>query len=173
MRNRPRIPVGCCPVRGGFLPPAILIAALGVALAFIPLRRAFIAASAMVIVALAVWWIGLPAHWLEPVFVGCWLSVIATAALVHRPRNLPPALFVAAGVNAGFWAGAVTAVAGKASDLAIALPCVLLLIIGRPIVLRGWGIGVKVLASWLTAVAILATMVSLTPTPGYKPDHME
>ena len=50
---------------------------------------------------------------------------------------------------------------------------VLLFAVGRPIVLRGWSIGLKVLASWLAAVAILATMVSLTPTPGYKPDHME
>ena len=58
-------------------------------------------------------------------------------------------------------------------DLAIALPCVLILLVGRPVVVGGWGIGVKVVASWLTAVAILATMVSLTPTPGYVQDHME
>ena len=160
-------------MRGGFLPPAILIAALGVALAFIPLRRALIAAGVMAIVALASWWAGQPTRWIEPIFVACWLSVIATAALVHRPLDLPPAVFPLAAANAGLWAGAVTAVAGKASDLVIALPCVLLLVVGRPIVIRGWGIGVKVVASWLTAVAILATMVSLTPTPGYKPDHME
>ncbi len=160
-------------MRGGFLPPAILIAALGVALAFIPIRRALLAAAVMTIVALGSWLVGLPASWIEPIFVGCWLSVIATAALVHRPLDLPPSLFIAAAANAGLWAGAVTAVAGKGTDLAIALPCVLLLVVGRPIVLHGWGIGVKVLASWLTAVAILATMVSLTPTPGYKPDHME
>ena len=41
------------------------------------------------------------------------------------------------------------------------------------IVSRGWGIAVKVVASWLAAVAILATMLSLVPTPGYMPDHME
>ncbi len=160
-------------MRGGFLPPAVLIAALGIALAFIPLRRALVAAAIMAVVALATWWAGPPVRWIEPIFVACWLSVIATAALVHRPLDLPPAIFPAAAANAGLWAGAVTAVAGKASDLAIALPCVLLLVVGRPIVIRGWGIGVKVVASWLTAVAILATMVSLTPTPGYKQDHME
>ena len=160
-------------VRGGFLPPAILIAALGVALAFIPLRRALIAAGVMALFALAFWSIGAPTSLIEPIFVGCWLSVILTAALVHRPLDLPPYLFVVAAANVGLWAGAVTAVAGKGSDLAIALPFVLLLFVGHPLVVRGWGIAVKVFASWLTAVAILATMVSLTPTPGYAPDHME
>ena len=160
-------------MRGGFLPPAILIAALGLALAFVPLRRALIAAAMMVLVALAAWWATPPKSWIEPIFVGCWLSVIATAGLVHRPLKLPPALFFAAAANVGLWAGLVISVAGKARDLTIALPCILLLFVGRPIVERGWGIGVKVVASWLTAVAILATMVSLTPTPGYMQDHME
>ena len=160
-------------MRGGFLPPAILIAALGLALAFIPLRRALVAAGLMVVVGLVAWWSTPPLRWIEPIFVGCWLSVIATAGLVHRPLKLPPALFLAAAANVGFWAGLVTSVAGKSRDLAIALPCVLLLFVGRPIVERGWWIGVKVVASWLTAVAILATMVSLTPTPGYMQDHME
>lgn len=160
-------------MRGGFLPPAILIAALGLALAFIPVRRAFIATALMVTLALAAWSAGPPASWIEPIFVACWLSVIATAALVHRPLALPAWAFLVAAANAGLWAGAVISVAGHGRDLAIALPCVLLFVAGRPIVHRGWGIGVKVLASWLTAVAILATMVSLTPTPGYKPDHME
>lgn len=160
-------------MRGGFLPPAILIAALGIALAFIPLRRAVVAMVLMLLVALATWLASPPERWIEPIFVGCWLSVIATAGLVHRPLTLPPTLFLVAAANAGLWAGAVTAVAGRGSDLAIALPCILLFAIGRPIVLHGWGIGLKVLASWLTAVAILATMVSLTPTPGYVQDHME
>ncbi len=160
-------------LRGGFLPPAILCAAFGIALAFIPLRRAAIAAALLVVVALMVWSAGPPARFIEPIFVGCWLSVIATTILVHRPHQVPPALFLAAAANAGLWVGAVTSVAGRGRDLVVALPCVLLFAPGRAIMLKGWGIGLKVLASWLTAVAILATMVALTPTPGYKPDHME
>ena len=101
------------------------------------------------------------------------MDIIATAGLVHRPAKLPPAVFLVAAANVGLWAGLVTSVAGKGRDLAIAVPCILLMFVGRPIVVRGWGIGVKVVASWLTAVAILATMVSLTPTPGYVQDHME
>jgi hypothetical protein len=67
----------------------------------------------------------------------------------------------------------VSSVAGDVRALGISLPFVLVLIPGSVVVARGWEIGVKVLASWLTAVAILATMLSLTPTPGYVPDHME
>lgn len=160
-------------MRGGFLPPAILCAALGIALAFIPIRRASLAALLLVVAAILVRSLGPPERWIEPIFVGCWLSVIGNALLVHRPERLPSALFLAAAVNAGAWAGAVVAVSGERRDLMIALPLVLLFVPGRGIVVRGWSIGLKVLASWLTAVAILATMVSLTPTPGYKPDHME
>lgn len=160
-------------MRGGFLPPAILCAALGLALAFLPLRRALIAAALMAAVAIAVFTIGVPAAWIEPIFIGCWLSAIACALLLLRPAQWPMTLSFAAAVNAGLWAGAVTSVAGRERDLVIALLCVLLLVPGSAIVARGWGIGLKVLGSWLTAVAILATMVSLTPTPGYEPDHME
>ena len=160
-------------MRGGFLPPAILCAALGIALAFIPIRRASLAALLLVVFAALVWSLEPPIRWIEPIFVGCWLSVIANALLVHRPDRLPAALFFVAAANSGVWAGAVTAVSGERRDLFIALPLVLLFVVGRPIVLQGWSISLKVLQSWLTAVAILATMVSLTPTPGYKPDHME
>jgi hypothetical protein len=160
-------------MRGGFLPPAILCAVLGLVLAFLPLRRALPAAGLSGAVALAAFTIDPPAEWMDALFVGCWLSVIASALLVVRPERWPAALFFAAAVNAGLWAGAVTSVAGRGRDLAIALPCLLLLGPGRLVVARGWDIALKVLASWLTAVAILATMVSLTPTPGYTSDHME
>lgn len=121
----------------------------------------------------ALWWLAPPARWLETIYVGCWLSVIANALMVCLPVRLPPAIPIAAAAATGAWAGAVTAVSGRGPDLAIALPCVLLCVPGWLIVDRGWAIAVKVLASWLMAVAILATMVSLVPTPGYVPDHME
>ena len=160
-------------MRGGFLPPGILCAALGLALAFIPLRRALLAALLLVGVAVSVWWLGPPVRWIEPIYICCWLSVIANALMTYAPARMPSGSQLAAAVNTGVWAGAVTAVSGHGRDLAVALPAVLLFLPGRLVVARGWSIGVKVLASWLTAVAILATMVSMVPTPGYEPDHME
>lgn len=160
-------------MRGGFLPPAILCVALGLLLAFTLPRRAGAAAFLMAVVAIAVFVAHPPQAWIEPIYVGCWLSVIGTAALMigREPLRGPTAFLIAA--NDGLWIGAVTAVSGQKQDLAIALPLVLIFLPAHPIVRRGWSIGLKVLGSWLTAVAILATMVSLTPTPGYKPDHME
>lgn len=160
-------------MRGGFLPPAILCCAVGLALAFLPLRRALLGATVLAAVASVTFAIAPSADWIEPIFLGCWLSVIACALLLLRPAHWPVGLYFAAAANAGIWVGAVSSVAGGARDLAIGLPFVLALLPGQAIVARGWDISLKVLASWLTAVAILATMVSLTPTPGYSPDHME
>lgn len=160
-------------MRGGFLPPMILCSALGLALAFLPFRRGMACAAIMSIVALSSWLSRPSLSWIEPIYVGCWVSVIACAILACRPQSIPIGFFALAAANVGAWAGAVTAVSGQGRDLAIALPCALLFLPGRQVVMRGWGIGLKVVSSWLTAVAILATMVSLTATPGYVPDHME
>ena len=163
-------------MRGGALPPALLMAALGFALAFAPRTlwsRAVLAAAAT---AGAVWALlqgGRGARFEEFAFLGLWVSLALTAAMVHLPRGPSPALALGAGANAGLWAGAVVAVAGKPVDLLIALPCTLAAFAARPLIARGLGIGVKVAASWLIAVAILAALLPLTPTPGYKPDHMD
>lgn len=160
-------------VRGGFLPPAILCCALGLLLGFLGWRKALIGAGVMAATAIAVFAIGPDAAWIEAIFLGCWLSVIGCALLLVRPARLTRKLVFAASLNAGLWVGALCSVAGDVRALGISLPFVLVCIPSSAIVARGWEISVKVVASWLTAVAILATMLSLTPTPGYVPDHME
>lgn len=160
-------------MRGGFLPPAILCCAIGLVLAFLGWRKALLGAGLLAAVAITVFLIGPDAAWIEIIFLGCWLSVIGSALLLVRHARLNHNLVFAAALNAGLWVGAVSSVAGDANALRISLPIVLVSLPGSAIVARGWEISVKVLASWLTAVAILATMLSLTPTPGYVPDHME
>jgi hypothetical protein len=152
----------------------LLIAAFGLALAFAP-RRTFIAAMiAMAIPAGLVSFVPVGQQWADPLFFGCWTSVLTCALVVHLPGGVGPRLAILLALNAGFWAGAVIAVAGKPSDLLIALPCVLLALPGAWLVARKWQIAVKVLASWLIAVALLAaTLQVTTPTPGYVPDHMD
>jgi hypothetical protein len=68
-----------------------------------------------------------PRGWLDWVFLGCWLSVAVSAATVHLPGGLRPQWALAASLNAGFWSGAVIALAGSRLDLLKALPCVLVL----------------------------------------------
>jgi hypothetical protein len=76
--------------------------------------------------------------------------------------------------NAGIWAGAVTALSGPRSNLVKTLPCVLALLPAAFIIRRRAPIVVKVVASWLVAVAVLAGTLQLLPvTPGYLPDHLE
>ncbi|MFM9935991.1 MAG: hypothetical protein ACKVOL_07300 [Novosphingobium sp.] len=77
------------------------------------------------------------------------------------------------GANAGVWAGLVARVDGEASNLVIAVPLVLVCVPARWLVLAERGIALKVVASWLMAIAGMEMVLTLTPTPGYKPDHME
>ncbi len=164
-------------MRGGALPPALLMAALGFLLAFAP-RIAWSRAAIAAVFAALFAWAALhgrvhPPALTEVAFLGLWASVALTALGVHLPRGPSRALAIVAGANAGLWSGAVVAVSGKPADLLIALPCVAIAFVARPLIARGLGIGVKVVASWLIAVAILAALLPLTPTPGYMPDHMD
>lgn len=161
-------------MRGGALPPSLVCAAFGVALGFAP-RRGW-AASLLVLTGTATMlaMAPVPREWLEAVFLGCWTSVAASAAMVYLPRGLSSRGALALSFNAGFWSGAEIALAGSRLDLSKALLCALMplpvaLTVGRrvPIVL-------KVVSSWLIAVAFLAAALQFLPvTPGYLPDHLD
>ena len=160
-------------MRGGALPPALLCAALAFALAFAPRRAVLPAVAALVVAGLAVVFAPVPKAWQEAVFAGCWISIIVTAASVHLPRGLALVPAVALGVNAGIWAGAVVALGGVPLDLARALLAALLVLPAAWLVAHRGAIAVKVVSSWLVAVAILAATLPIVQTPGYVPDHME
>ncbi len=160
-------------MRGGLLPPLMLGIALAIALAFVPRRVALASAALAAATAFAVFFFRPQAAWTELVFVGCWASVVATAAVSYWPRGIPLWLAPIAAVNAGLWAGAVSAVAGSGFELVGALAVVLMAVPARLMIERGGSIALKIASSWLIAVAALAAMVALTPTPGYAPDHMD
>jgi len=107
-------------------------------------------------------------------FFSCWLSVIVTAASVHLGRGLKTWAAVALSLNAAVWASAVVSLSGSKLDLLKALPCVLILLPASWVVRRYASIPVKVVSSWIIAVAVLAATLQLLPvTPGYLPDHLE
>jgi ABC-type proline/glycine betaine transport system permease subunit len=60
-----------------------------------------------------------------------------------------------------------------AIGLALGLLPTLLAIPVHWIARQKFAILLKVVASWVIAIASLALFVSVMPTPGYKPDHME
>ena len=160
-------------MNAGILPICLLFVAFGLTLSFASLRDALLGAICLAVTALLVASLNVSASALEPVFVGLWVSCIATVALMHVSRHLKTGLAVAVGLNAGAWTGALAAITPLRSMLLYALPILLLVIPGQWLVGRGYGIALKVVGSWVVAVAILAIFVSLTPTPGYKPDHMQ
>jgi hypothetical protein len=110
----------------------------------------------------------------DPVRLGCWASVVINAACVHRARGLGAGLALALSVNAGLWVGALIAVSPSKGALLATLPCAL---VGLPSAWargRGGVLALKVVSSWLMAVAILAATLQFLPeTPGYLPDHLE
>lgn len=161
-------------MRGGALPPSLLIAALGLALAFAtPRVRTWSLAglsATLALLSLAT----IPPGWLEVVFLGCWTSTAATAAAVHLPRGLGIRGAIALSINAGVWSGAVVALSGSRFDLLKAASCVLIVLPASWLVARRASIAVKVASSWLIAIAILAAALPFLPvTPGYLPDHIE
>ena len=161
-------------MRGGALPPALLFAAFGLALAFAP-RRAF-APSLLLLAATAVLFSFLPAtpSWRDPVFMGCWISVAITALAVHLPARLGLKGALLLALNAGAWGGTLVASSGTRGDLLVAAPAALLCLPGAWLVSTRRQIVLKVLASWLVAISLLAgTLQVTTPTPGYAPDHMD
>ena len=161
-------------MRGGALPPALLFAALGLALAFAPPRAWLWSLIALGAALAAVSRVSVPLSWLEVAFAGCWASTAATAATVHLPRGLGVRGALALAVNAGVWAGAVVALAGSPVDLLKATPCLFLVLPAAWLVRRRASIAVKVASSWLIAIAILVGALPFLPvTPGYLPDHLE
>jgi hypothetical protein len=161
-------------MRGGVWPPALLFTALGFALAFVSRRTWGLSLVALLASLGALTFLPVPEIWLEGAFLGCWISVIATAANVHFVRGPSQWAALALSLNAGFWASVVISLSGSRIDLLKALPCVLIFFPASWVVARYGSIPVKVVSSWIIAVAILAATLQLLPvTPGYLPDHLE
>ena len=160
-------------MRGGSLPPALLSAALGLALAYAPPRARYAGLLVLWIVAPLAALVSLGLQWEEAVFLACWAGVILAAASVHLPQGLNTGAAIALALVIAVLAGAVTAVAGSVPALVMALPWVLVTIPAAWLVAHGRGIAVKIVSSWLIAIALLSAALPLAPIPGYQADHLE
>lgn len=161
-------------MRGAVLPAALLLATLALLLAFQPRRIALALVLLATAVALAGQALYVPLDWTELVFAGCWASLFATAIGIYLPRPAPLPVAMLLTVNAGLWAGLVIAAEGQPFDIVRAIPALLLLVPASLIVHRGYAIALRVVTSWLVAVALLAVVLPHVVThPGYVPDHME
>ncbi|MCY7399023.1 MAG: hypothetical protein LH466_09350 [Sphingomonas bacterium] len=159
-------------MNGGLVPLMLLSATIGLMLAFVPGRRAWLALATFAIAAVPGFAIPLG---LSPqiIFTALWLSAIVAAILVYVPVARWSMAVLPLCLNAGFWLGASAALTGNRSALVLGLLPILVAIPGRWLTHRKFDIVIKVVASWMIAIASLSLFVSLSPTPGYKPDHME
>ena len=161
-------------MRGAVLPPALLCVALGLGLASARGQTAVLGLAVLVLTASAVALMPVPESWSDAVFLGCWMSIIASAAIVYAPRTLQDKAALALSLNAGVWTGALIALAPSKVGLLAALPFSLCAWPGAWVRRRGQAIGLNVIASWLIGVAVLAATLQFLPaTAGYVPDHMD
>lgn len=158
---------------GGALIPALLCAALGLGLAFQTMRTQWQSIAVLSLMAYLMAWVHFPQDWTDAILIMGLVSLIVTALSVLAPARLPAWLPLSLAANAGLWTGAVIAITAQTRDLALALPWVFLAFPARWVLTTPVHLGVKVVAGWLVAVAILGAGVSMLPTPGYKADHIE
>ncbi len=160
-------------MNAGFLPLALLCAALGLALAKTPLKLSAMAIALLIVAALLSFAVVPTAQWETPAMLGLWASAAITALLAYLPRGIKGIWVLLASANTGFWLGVVAHSAGGEIGIASALPFALLFMPAAWLLEKQLGAAVKIAASWIVAVSILASMVAISPVPGYAPDHME
>ncbi len=157
---------------GELISPTLLGAAIGLMLACAPRR---------------IWWIGLalfvastllglvvpPRLSPDIILAALRISTIAAALSIYAPKNSRSAISLPICLCAGYWLGSCAADTGDLAILALGLSSLFVSLpskwVRRPLT----GLAIKVAASWIIAIAALSLSISLVPTPGYKPDHME
>lgn len=160
---------------GGPVAAGLLLGVIAFALAFVGRRFAIAGIAVCILTGVAVILLTnapMPA-W---VFAGCWSSLIVTAILVYFPAALHrwPALALPLAANGGAWAVLVVAVQAPAADALPIFATLTLIIPAGLCVARGWALAVRVVTSWLLAVALLVGAIPyLVVHPGYVADHRE
>lgn len=160
-------------MNAGFLPLATLCAALGLAMAKTPFKIAAMAIAVLIATSLLSYALMPTDRWETLALVALWVSAAITAGLTYLRRAADPVWILLASINAGIWVGVVADSAGGVAGIAWGLPLALLFLPAAWLLEKELGAAVKIMASWIVAVSILAGMVAISPVPGYAPDHME
>lgn len=161
-------------MRSAALAAALLFAAVGLAIGCAGGRTRTWCLAALAVAGIAAARAPIPACWREAAFFGVWVATAAAAAAAHLPKGPPGIAAIALSAGAGLCAGAAIAAAGTPMDLIAALPCALAFAPAAMCIGAGRSIAIRIAASWLIAIAVLAAALQLLPvTPGYLPDHLE
>lgn len=162
-------------MRGAVLPSALLDVALGLILALAPRRVCWYGLGTFVGVSLSCFFVPLPRLGQEQTLLGCWISVIATASAIYLVRELRLRAALTLSINAGFWSASTIAFTESPLAVFVGFSAALVAVLAGCFA-KWWRarIVLKIVASWLIAVAALVSLLQFLPvTPGYLPDHLE
>lgn len=160
---------------GAGMAGGLLLITIGFAFGFLPgPHRKEIVTLAVVLVAVgALVSSRVPAG---PVVNACWFSGLVTGIVIYLPRLLAQRT-TATAIVCGIAALVAGLAIGKNGPVAVLLHItafVALVALAVSVVARGWGLALRVMTSWVLAVALLVgSMPYLVTHPGYVPDHRE
>lgn len=159
-------------MNGGVLPALLVATAFALANASGAFRA--LALVVFVVIAAIVALVPIPASRSDAAHLACWISIVACGASAYAPDTLRSRFAIALAAGAGAAAGVVIAVADEPVMVALVPPVAGVAMLAARAAARHVPVAPKVVASWLIAVALLATLLQLVPvTPGYLPDHLE
>lgn len=155
------------------LPAVMAFFALGLCLALARPRLRSGAVALAVVSAAVTYRYPFPGIQTAGIHLLCWGFTVVAAACVYLRQGPNWAASVALGLALGSMAGAVSGRANAPLQLILAATGSLVMFPAAWLIRRGLTMAVRVVASWLIAIACLSAAIALVPTPGYEADHME
>ena len=160
-------------MRDGALPAIALCLIFGMMLAYVAPRTALAASLLAAAVAVVESAIVIPVEWRSAIVIGCWSATMLFAISVYAARPLPAWAAGCSAVIAGLLVGLITDQIGRPGVLAIALPCLLIQFPARWLVSVRRAIFLKVLTSWIVAVALLSIGLTVSAGVNSGSDHLD
>jgi hypothetical protein len=154
------------------VPAAMVFAALGLMLAFVPRRMAAGCLALVIVLASVASLSRIGASANDGAIMLCWGAVAVLAARTYWPKPSARRTNLAIAAIAGVISGIAIAASATPSSLWQPLLASLVIIPATVAVERGYAVAPRVVASWLVAVALLAALLPyVVAHPGYIADH--
>ena len=154
------------------VPAAMVFAALGLMLAFVPRKTAAIGLALAIVLAsvASLSRVGVAAN--DVAIMACWGAVLVLAGLTYWPDPAAQLTNIAIAAIAGIVSGIAIVASATPSSFLQPVLASLLIIPATVAVKRGYAVAPRVVASWLVAVAVLAALLPyVVAHPGYVADH--
>ncbi len=159
-------------MRDGILPAAMLLMMVGLMLGRQTLRSAIVAALRSGGLAVAFSLIPNVRFGADAAITACCAVTALVSIPVYWPRLLPKWAIMIVAIFAGVATGLTLAVTAASPGTDLAILGLLTLLPASIAERNGFGVATRVVASWLVAVAVLASALPLVIVhPGYVPDH--